>query len=87
MFSEGRTRIDVLDVPGEHPVNERIQQHHEDGDDEGVAVVLLRTDPDVAPLNADALLFITGEILTAVSERHTRQQALSGRRQRGQTHA
>ncbi len=87
MFSDCRTRIHALDVPGEYPVNEGVEQHHEDGDDEGVAVVLLRTDPDVAPLNADALLFILGEILTAVSERHTRQQALLGRRRRGQTHA
>lgn len=63
---------DVLNVPGQYPVNESVEQHHEDGNDEGVAVVLLRTDPDVAPLNPDALLFVTGEILTAVSKCNTR---------------
>lgn len=62
---------DVLNVPGEYPVDQRVEQHHEDGNDEGIAVVLLRTHPDVAPLNSDALLFIPGEILTTVSKGHT----------------
>ena len=73
---------DVLDVAGERPVQQRVQQHHEDGDQEAVARPLFRTLCYVGPLDAQALLLVLGEVLAAVAEGHARQQAL-GRGSRG----
>lgn len=67
---------DILNVPGEHPVEGSIKEHHEDGHDEGVAFSLFRTLVDVVPVNADALLLELGKVLTAIAKGHTWQQTL-----------
>lgn len=68
----------ILDIPGQHPVDEGIDKHHDDGNHETVTLVLLRALTDVAPLNAHALLLVAGEVLTAKTEGHTGQKALVG---------
>lgn len=50
----------VLDVPGEHPVQDGVSEHHDDGQGEGVGLALLRTPVHVGPLNPDALLLVFG---------------------------
>lgn len=67
---------DVLDVPGEQPVKGGVEQHHDDGDDEGVPLALLRALEDVGPLDPDALLLVLRKVLAAVPERHAGQQTL-----------
>lgn len=64
---------DILDVPGEQPVNNSVDEHHEDGHDEGVAVSLFWTHVDVVPLDSDALLLVLGKGLAAVAEGNTGQ--------------
>lgn len=67
---------DVLDVPGERPVQGGVDEHHDDGQGEGVALVLLRTPVHVGPLNPNALLLVFGKVFAAVAESHTREDAL-----------
>lgn len=72
-ISHLNTWEDALNVPGEHPVQNGINQHHNNGQDEGVLVPLFGTLADVGPLDADALLFVLGKLLTAEAESHARQ--------------
>ena len=69
----------ILDVPSEKPVQEGVDQHHEDGHVEAVALSVLRAPAHVAPLDPDALLLVLGEVLTAVPEGHAGQQTLGER--------
>lgn len=64
---------DILNVPGEHPVNSSVDEHHKDGHDEGVAVSLFWTQVDVVPLDSNALLLVLGKGLAPVAESNTGQ--------------
>lgn len=64
---------DVLDVPGEHPVQHSVEEHHDDGHSEGVGFSIRWTLVDVVPLNTDALLLVLGKGFAAVAEGHTGQ--------------
>lgn len=62
---------DILNVPGEHPVQNSIEEHHDDGHDEGVAFSLFWILVDVVPLNTDALHLVLGKVLAAIAKGHT----------------
>lgn len=70
---------DVLDVPGERPVQGGVGEHHDDGQGEGVGLAVLRTAVHVVPLNPDALLLVFGKVFAAVAKGHTREDALESR--------
>lgn len=49
---------DALYVPGEYPVQQGIDEHHDDGQQEGVLLSLLWALVQVVPLDANALLLV-----------------------------
>lgn len=71
-----RTRKHCFDVPGNNGVNEGIHIKHHDRNCEAVGVSFHRADVDVAPLDAQTLLFILRKILTAKAKGHRGQKAL-----------
>lgn len=70
---------DALYVPGEDPVQQGIDEHHDDGQQEGVAIPLRRALVQVVPLDANALLLVLWEVFAAVAKGHARQEALDER--------
>lgn len=70
------TGEDVVQVPGQHSVQHRVQAHHADGGEERELVALQRTGLDVVPLQAQALLLIAGEVLRPKAKGYLGQQAL-----------
>ena len=77
------TREDVVQVPGQHGIQQRVQAHHSYGGQEGELVPLQGAGAHVVPLQAQALLLIAGQVLCAQAERHLGQKALSGHTQGG----
>ncbi len=61
---------DGLDVPGEDPVEDGVNEEHTDAAGQGVLVsgTHLRTRPDVVPLRTHSVLLEVGEISAAESE-------------------
>lgn len=70
------TGEDRLDVPGHHHVEEGVKVHHDDGGGQAEVVLLHGAVEQVVPLDADALLFEQGKVLTAKAKGHRGQQAL-----------
>ena len=70
------TREDVVQVPGQHGVQQRVQAHHSNGGQEGELVPLQGAGAHVVPLQAQALLLIAGQVLCAQAKRHLGQKAL-----------
>lgn len=70
---------DALYVPGEDPIQQGVEKHHDDGQQQGVATPLFRTLAQVMPLDSDTLLLVLGEVFAAVAKGHARQEALDKR--------
>lgn len=70
------TGENVVQVPGQHRVQDRVQAHHTDGGEEGELVSLQRTRLDVIPLQTHTLLLIAWQIFCAKAKSYLWQQTL-----------
>lgn len=61
---------DTLNVPCEDPVQQGVDEHHDNGQQEGVGIALLWALVQVVPLDANALLLVLGEVFATVAKGH-----------------
>lgn len=76
LISDALTGEDVVQVPGQHPVQDSVQSHHADGGEKGELVPLQRAGLYVVPLQTQTLFFIPRQVLCPKAKGHLRKQTL-----------